>query len=256
MERIKKLNIYQRGILIFMMASSLIFAVIYYTTTSRIGYKYNDAILVPTEENGDIVYSGKIQDKQAKFIVTDNSRVEFYYGDKLYGPYTVKEDSSAIPEEHEASNSMVGIEIREGDNLLFRGAVVDLNGFYWFYDEDGSSSSIMSGFSYMTSDGVERDENGNPIDIMKPSISTIYELIQTPELTHKGVDIAWFGAVFLCFLNALSILFADELFRFNLSFQIRNVEHAEPSDWEISERYIGWTVIAIMALVLFVVGLQ
>ena len=65
-----------------------------------------------------------------------------------------------------------------------------------------------------------------------------------------------FGAVFICILNAISILFADELFRWNLAFQIRNVDNAEPSDWEIAGRYIGWTVMTIMALVIFITGLQ
>ncbi len=77
-----------------------------------------------------------------------------------------------------------------------------------------------------------------------------------PELSHKGEWLAWFGAVLVFGLNALSILFADELFRWNLAFQIRNADHAEPSDWEIAGRYIGWTVLTIMALVLFIVGLQ
>ena len=75
-------------------------------------------------------------------------------------------------------------------------------------------------------------------------------------MTHKGEGLAWFGAVLICILNAVSILFADELFRFNLLFQIRNVEHAEPSDWEIVGRYIGWTVMTIMAFVIFIRGLQ
>ena len=65
-----------------------------------------------------------------------------------------------------------------------------------------------------------------------------------------------FVAVFICVLNAVSILFADELFRWNLAFQIRNVDHAEPSDLEIAGRYIGWTAILIVALVIFIMGLQ
>ena len=93
--------------------------------------------------------------------------------------------------------------------------------------------------------------------IMKMELaSTIYELINDPELTHKGEALAWFGAAFICVLNVLSILFADELFRWNLLFQIRNVENAEPSDWEIAGRYIGWTVMTIISLVIFITGLQ
>ena len=255
MERIRKLNSYQKGILIFMIAISLIFAVIYPKTISRVGYRYNNAILIPIEENGITVYSGNIQGQQAQLIVSNDDTVVFNYGDKTYGPYTVKEDPSAIPEDKEMNGSMTGIEVREGNDILFRGGVIDLGDFYWLYSEDGTSDSMI-GFSYVTGDGIERDENGDPIDKMKPSVSTIYELTHNPQLTHKGVGIGWFGAVFICILNALFILFADELFRWNLAFQIRNVEYAEPSEWEIAGRYIGWTAMAIVAFVLFVMGLQ
>ncbi|MBR3601902.1 MAG: hypothetical protein IKL49_06240 [Lachnospiraceae bacterium] len=57
-------------------------------------------------------------------------------------------------------------------------------------------------------------------------------------------------------VNVFTMLFADELFCWNLAFQIRNVENAEPSDWEIAGRYIGWTAMTIVALVLFIMGLQ
>ncbi len=254
MEKIRSLNGYQKGILIFMTAMALIFAMIYPRTISRIGYRYNDAILVPTQENGNTMYSGKIEGKQACFTVSGNT-VIFQHGEKTYGPYTVKEDPTAIPEDNEINRSMTGIEVREGNDILFRGGVIDMGGFYWLQSEDGTSDNMIS-ISYVTSDGIERDENGDPIDRMKPSVSTIYELINTPELTHKGDRVAWFGAVFICILNALSILFADELFRWNLSFQIRNAERAEPSDWEIAGRYIGWTVMVIVALVIFVMGLH
>ena len=60
----------------------------------------------------------------------------------------------------------------------------------------------------------------------------------------------------LCILNALFVLFADELFHWNLLFRIRNAEDAEPSDWEIAGRYVGWTAITIMAFVIFIIGLQ
>lgn len=254
MEKIKSLNGYQKGVLMFMIAMALIFAVVYPKTISRVGYRYNDAILVPTQENGHTVYSGKIQGEQAKFIVSNDNTVVFNYGDKSYGQYTLKEDPTAIPKDRELKEQMIGIEISNGDKILFRGGVLDVGDSYWLYNDDGTLDNL--GFSFVTSDGIERDENGNVIDRMEPSASTIYELLNDPQLTHKGEAIAWFGAVFICVLNALSILFADELFRWNLLFLIRNVENAEPSDWEIAGRYIGWTVITIMALVLFIMGLQ
>ena len=254
MERIKDLNRYQKGLLIFMIIMTLLFAIIYPMTISRVGYRYNDAILVPTQENGKISYTGKIQGKQAQFIVSENKSVMFQYGDKSYGTYTMIEDPTAIPQDKEIAEEMTGVEIRNGDKLLFRGGVWDAGDFYWLYNEDGTLDSL--GFSVMTSNGIELDENGDVIDRMEPSASTIYELLNEPELTHKGEAQAWFGAVFICILNALTILFADELFRWNLAFQIRNVENAEPSDLEITGRYIGWTAMVIMALVLFIMGLQ
>ena len=90
---------------------------------------------------------------------------------------------------------------------------------------------------------------------MELSARTILELTEGPELQHKGVWAAWFGGVFICAVTAFSILFADELFRWDLSFRVRDVEQAEPSDWEIASRYIGWTGFLILALGIFIKGL-
>lgn len=254
MEKIKSLNGYQKGILIFMVVMALIFAVIYPKTIAKVGYRYNDVILVPMQENGNIVYLGKIKGKQAKFTVSNDSTVTFDYGDKSYGQYTLKEDPAAIPKDEELAEQMIGIEICNGDEILFRGGVLDFGDSYYLYNEDGTLDYLE--ISFVSSDGIERDENGNVIDKMEPSASTIYELLNQPELTHKGESYGWFGAVLICILNALTIFFADEMFRWDLAFRIRNVDNAEPSEWEIAGRYIGWTVMTIMALTVFIMGLQ
>ena len=254
MERIKCLNYYQKGLLLLMTAMMLVFAVLYPVTISRVGFQYKGTILVPSQENGNTVYSGKIQGKQAHFTVSEDKSVVFQYGKKIYEPYTIKEDATAIPKNEEMAEYMMGVELRQGEDILFRGGVLDTGNFYWLYSEDGTLDNVA--ISYVGSDGIERDKNGNIIDPVEPSASTILELMNNPELKHKGKWFVWFVAVFICVLNAVSILFADELFRWNLAFQIRNVDHAEPSDLEIAGRYIGWTVISIMALVIFIMGLQ
>jgi len=254
MERIKNLNLYQKAVLVFMIIISLVFSVVYSRTISKVGFEYKDTILVPSQDNGSIVYSGKIQGQQAHFIMSEDKTVVFHYGDKTYGPYTVKEDPTAIPKDEEFREEMTGVELYNGEELLFRGGILKFGDNTMLYNEDGTVESF--GFSYVTSYGVELDENGNEIDPIEPSASDILELMNDPELTHKGEWLTWFEGVFICVLTALSILFADELFRWNLAFQIRDVEKAEPSDWEIAGRYIGWTVLPIMALVLFIVGLR
>lgn len=220
MDRMKRLDWYQKGVLLFMIAMILVFAVIYPVTIAREGFSYCDEILTPTQENGDTTYSGKINGQQAKFTVSEDKTVVFQYGDKTYGPYTAKKDSTAVPKDNELSPSMTGVELRQGDEILFRGGVQNLGGSfdktYWLYNEDGSIEDC--GLSVVAGNGIALDANGNPIDPMKPSSSTILSLMAGPELTHKGDWVAWFGGVFICILTAISILFADEIFRWNLAF--------------------------------------
>ncbi len=237
-----------------MIAMILVFTVAYPITIHREGFAYQDVILTPSQENGDTIYSGKIQGKQAKFTVFADKTVLFQCGDKTYGPYTAREDSTAIPKDNEQSASMTGVELRQGDEIIFRGGVRNFGEQYLLYNEDGSLENV--GLWVVSGDGIARDENGNVIDQMKPSSSTILSLMAGPTLTHKGDWVAWFGGAFFCILTALSILFADEIFRWNLAFQIRNVDRAEPSDWELASRYISWTVLPILALMLFIMGLQ
>lgn len=233
-----------------MAAMALVFIVVYSITISKVGFEYKNTILVPSQENASTLYSGKIQGQQAYFTVSEDKTVVFQHGDKTYGPYTAREDSTAIPRDTEMSEDMTGVELRKGEDILFRGGVLEIGDSYWMHSEDGNSGNFGRDFV------IEMDENGIINDSIEPSASTILKLMSNPKLTHKGEWSSLFGVVFICVLNTLSILFADELFRWNLAFQIRNVENAEPSDWEIAGRYMGWTTLTIMALVLFIMGLK
>lgn len=146
------------------------------------------------------------------------------------------------------------MEVYQGDDILFRGGVLKLEDFLLLCNEDGTTASFSS--YGVTGDGVAMDENGNVIDPMEPSTGTILELMGEPELTHKGVWIVWLWGVLLCALNTFMILFADELFRIAMAFQVRNADRVEPSDLEIAGRYVSWTVLAAGALAIFVAGLR
>ena len=254
MQRIKNLNGYQKGLLLLLLAMALVFAVVYHVTVSRVGILYQDAIFVPAEENGVTVYSGKLRGKQAEFTVSADKTVSFRCDGQTYGPYTVKEDPTARPEDEFGREGMTGVEIRDGEELLFRGGFWQSDGSFWLRNADGSMDLGMQ--TYVVENGVKKDSDGNIIDPAKPSASDILRLVFDPELTHKGTWLAWLSAVFISFLAAGSILYADELFRFDLSFQIQNAEAAEPSEWEMMKRYISWTVFAIAALVIYFLGLQ
>lgn len=242
--RVKVLGRYQKILLLLMAVMILAFTVIYPIVTARSGFLYEGTILVPSEEDGCTVYSEKIYGTAATFTVSADKTVIFQYGNTVYGPYTVKEDPTAIPKDSDLQTQMTGIELRCGGEIVFRGGVVNSGDWRMLYNEDGSFDLLRSITATM-SDGT-----------MEPSVSTILDLTGGPALTHKGTWLGWFGGVLICVIAALTMLFADELFRWNASFLVRNAEEAEPSDWEIAGRYITWTVLPVMAAVIFILGLK
>ena len=260
MERIKNLDWYQKGILVVLLAMAIVFAVVYVSVTSRIGYLYNDQILEAGMENGNTVYRADVYGQEWCFTVTPEKTVTFHCGARTYGPYTAKEDPTAVPEDHEFSKYMTGVEVRDQDEILFRGGIMAIgeyrenNRSWLMYNEDGTSSGFMS-YAVM-SDGTMISGDGQIVDPMEPSVYNVLRLMEGPELTHKGEWIAWVGGVFLSMITAVSILFADELFRWGLVFRVRDVDSVEPSDWEIACRYIGWTIMTVMTFAVYIMGLQ
>ena len=69
--------------------------------------------------------------------------MEFQYGDKIYGPYTVTEDPDARPDS-ELSRYLTGVEVRCGDTILFRGGVMENGGETLLYHEVSSRSPVLS----------------------------------------------------------------------------------------------------------------
>lgn len=248
MERIKALDYRQKWILLIMGVMVLVFSVLYPVTLARVGFSYRDTILVPGDKNGTTVYSGKIQGEAASFTVTQDKTVTFQYGVFTYGPYTVKEDSQAAPESGDLADTLSGVEIWRQNSRLFRGGVRKLDQNGWLlYNENGTLYNIETEIIFSGDNSAEQ---------MEPSLSTILDLTMGPELTHKGHWLPWVLGILLCVINAVSILYADELFRFWLSFRIESPELAEPTDWEIMGRYFGWVVATIGILVVFILGLS
>lgn len=236
-----------------------IFSVKYSKTIKRLGFLYRDTILVQSEENGNTIYSGKIKGKNAKFTVYKDKTVDFEYGDKIYGRYKLKQDNTAVPERFDGDDAvkddMVGIELTKGDEVIFRGGMVEYDAFRFLYNEDGSGMISEEYFFYSDSETI-LDENGNIIDIVEPSIHEVIELMREPIMTHKGDKAAFFYGLFICIATAISVLFADEIFRYNMSFRIKDAEDIEPSDWEIASRYFAWMILPFIALLIFVIGLE
>lgn len=252
MERIRSLDRYQKIILLIMLAMALVFGVVYGVVTNRVGYLYMDAVLVPTQAGSATVYSGKIDGQRASFTVAADT-VTFLRGDTIYGPYLLEEDPTAVPEEDRLAEHMTGIVITDNGAEFFRGGMISDSRSLYLIREDGS---MIHDITMTTSNGVSYDMDGNPIDPYEPSPQTIVTLLQGPELTHKGYWLAYVMGLLFSASGVVSILYADDLFRFRISFRVQNPDTIEPSDWEVSSRYIGWTILPVLILYLYFVGLQ
>lgn len=142
MERVKCLGRYQKGVLLLMIIMILAFVVLYSITISRVGYAYKGGILVPKYEDGSTVYFGKIHGAEASFTIYDNKSIMFQYDGKTYGLYTAEEDATAIPKDSEMKEDMVGVELRKGEEVIFRGGVLEHGDYIFLYNEDGSGARV------------------------------------------------------------------------------------------------------------------
>ena len=255
MERFKKLNVLPQALLVLLVVLAVIFAPLYAVTTSRVGFLYQDAILVPRTEDRSTVYEGKIKGVEAVFTVTADKTVTFRYGEKEYGPYTAVEDPTAVPPEEtgELTKHMTGVELRCGEEVFFRGGVFRSGENWILYNEDGSWANV--GVYATMGGGTTMDSDGNVVDAMAPTAGTILRLMEGPDWTHKGNWGAYFGGLGVSLLLVVYILFADELFRWNMSFRIRHADDAEPSDWELMSRGLTWVILTIAVIALYIMGL-
>ncbi len=254
MQRIRDLSRYAQILLLILVVMAIVFAVVYPVTISREGYLYREHLLIPTTENGSTIYSAEVDGEPWRITVTADKTVTFQFGDKRYGPYTAKEDPTAIPTNHNLSTQMTGVEVREGDEIVFRGGIYDVGSHWLMYDEDGTDAG--SGIHTNNGNGTIVDSNGNVVDTMKPAVGTILRLLQGPKLTHRGFGFVWFVGTFCALITAVSILFADELFRFQFLFKARDPEFIEPSDWVLTIRPIGWLISVGLVFYVYMLGLK
>ena len=252
--KIKKLSRYEQFILCFMAVMAMVFAVIYHTTINRVGFKYKDSIFVASVENENTVYSGKVYGQAAKFTVYPDGKIEFHRDGVTYGPYTVINDPTAI---HSSvrTDSAIGFEIFEKEQSIFRGCARNSDGWWMLFNEDGQFESEVI-ISAVTNNGEVIFGDETEYDAIKPSISSLIELVYGAKQSHKGDWTIWWMGLFVCVMNAISILFKEEIFRWDMSFRIKDADKAQPSDWEYFSRYLGWTVLTVVAAAVFTIGLK
>ena len=232
-KRLKALGRFQKGVLIALLIMIAAFTALYIGANRRELVRYGDSFLTKKQSGASTVYSGRLLGRPVEFIVSGDRSVTYKIADKKYGPYTVLIDDSAIPELY-ASKADFGVELRLGEKIVFRGAALksmsEYSPEYWFFSEYGPDSD-------------------------EPLAEDLLKFAFGPATERRGNWFVFFFGVCFCAMIAVDVLFADELFRYLLSFRIREPEKAEPSDWELERRHIGWILAPFMTAIFFVWGL-
>ena len=108
--------------------------------------------------------------------------VECRHGEDLYGPYTVTLDPAAVPEGEQIPINLTGVEVRRGDEVIFRGGCYE-DSFLMLWDENGT---IHSQFS----DGIAASKS----DPSEPKVTELLQLVLAPEedvYKRQGYDQAF-----------------------------------------------------------------
>lgn len=230
----------------------VVFSVLYFFIGRQYGVKYQDALYFLSSEGDTTVYSAKVDGQPASFTV-EKDTVTYFWGNTVYGPYSIRKDPTAAPGGEWEYLDLIGVEIREGDSILFRGGYTE--DLFLFIREDGAPDSGLFHVTYSVN-GVERDADGNVVDPHQPKPSTLIRFSQLPEAdAHRGSLMYWFFGLLTAGIAVLLIKFDDALFRWDLHFRIRNPANAEPSDWEIFSRIFSWIAFTLLSLGLFIAGL-
>lgn len=250
-ERWQGLSTLQKILFLIQIGMIVIFAAAYLIVQRRYGFPYQDTLLYPSEVDGQTIYSGRAAGQQAQFTVSPDGTVAYRWGETSYGPFTVQLDPTAVPPDETAD--LIGVEVREGDAILFRGGWQDNSSFPVLIWEDGE---MEPPFRMIFSDGTAFGLDGQQVDAQKPMVSDLLQITSEPKLTHRGAGQFYFLGTFIAAANLLFLLFAEALFRRNLAWIIRQPEKAEPSEWELFMRKASWIILTFLALIAYMYGLN
>lgn len=250
-------NWFEKGIILVLIVMAVVFAFVYHHIIRQEGFAYMGALLLPSQADGATLYSGTVDDKEAVFTITADKQVTFRLGDTVYGPYTVKEDPTAIAKDHKYAQYMTGLEIKKGDEIFFRGAYMDRGNDIprQFYNEKGEAVSVNVKV-HVTGGGIVKDEHGNVIDPMEPTVGDILSLIRGPKLIHRGNWVIYFLCLFTSAMAVILVLFGEQLTRWRMRYYYRNADELEFTEGVYVARYIAFVILVVAIFGFYIRGLS
>lgn len=234
----------QKALLVILAAMTLVTLILFPIRCGQEGYEYHGQLFLMETENGITTYTGEINGEEAVFTVTPERVIYYRQGGKEYGPYTITEDPSAYPTEGELSQALsgTGVEVRRGDEIIFRGGIADMAGIPSLFKEDGSLYSVGTVYALPDPGG-------------EPDLADLIDLWLGPELTHRGDGTLLFYGLLCAAAAVVIILFAEAMFELRMARQVRDPYDVEPSDWELFSRAFGQVVLTVSAGIIYIQAL-
>ena len=161
MSKWNTLTQFQRVLLIALAVLLAVFTAVYPILGRREGIPYRDALLLWSAQGETDVYAGRVDGERTVFTVAPDGTIQYRRGDTDYGPYAVTLDPSAVPRDSDMADVLTGVEVRDGEKILFRGGWYN-SGFPLLVDEHGETESPFT-ISVHTSGGKVYGPDGQAL---------------------------------------------------------------------------------------------
>lgn len=276
-EKWQSMTLYRRAMLLATVGLMLLFAILYPIMSSQKGLEYGNDFYKLNVRGDAKVYTGfahewrivntsiqRSQGRKTVYTVTETPAgytVECQIEGQDFGPYQLnKVHLSDLPAALAQVPLGGGLEIKNTatGEVLFRGGYLVSAG-YFLVDEnavteadeaaDPLSRVTVNGFTFFDYKPAVPEEGPSPYDLVQ------FTLEAGENLTHRGEGGYFALALLVAVLNAVSILYAEELFTWSMSLRVAEPEKAEPSEWELFSRHIGWGLFLLTELLILLCGL-
>ncbi len=247
MKKLKELNGFKKSVLVVLAGLVVLFAFIYAALYQQEGRIFRDTFLKKAELPDRTVYTGTGDGKKFTISIDDEKNTTIFIGGKQYGPYKVLGGDTT-------KETYPAVTILQNDEVVFSGSLKQWDDSFIVFKDDGS---LYVGHPIYNGDVPVLDEHGKIIDVNEPTADEIIYISKDMDLSRRATEWGFYvlGTI-LSVITALSIIFADEIFVFYMSFRIADPETAEPSSFELGSRYFSWVVMPFIIILIYFMGLR
>ena len=208
-ERFEDLSILQRLFLWATLGIVVVFSILYIRAATTRGFLYHGSILHRSTKCGTTIYSGRADGEDVYFLISEGHKLTFHRDGRVYGPYWIEDDPSAVPKHWETRFSPQGFVLYRGSEILYRGAYILENETLRL----GSDAYADVGFSDLDSYETNADLKFPNLSYWEPEPPVLLTLIKGLESYEDHLEVPWFTffrGVSFCLLAIVPVLFKGE----------------------------------------------